>query len=59
MDIIIPFFEKYPIQGIKSSDFPDFKKVAEILKNKEHLTSEGFNKIIEIKVGMNKGFNIK
>jgi hypothetical protein len=29
------------------------------LKNKEHLTSEGFNKIIEIKVGMNKGFNIK
>lgn len=51
---IIAFFEKYPIQGKKSLDFADFKKVAEILKNKEHLTSEGFNKILEIKSGMNK-----
>jgi len=52
--VIITFFEKYPIQGKKSLDFADFKKVAEILKNKEHLTSEGFNKILEIKSGMNK-----
>jgi hypothetical protein len=54
MDIIIPFFEKYPIQGEKSLDFSDFKKVGEMLKNKEHLTSEGFNKILKIKAGMNE-----
>lgn len=55
MDIIIPFFETYPIQGTKSLDFADFKKVAEILKKKEHLTLEGFNRILEIKAGMNRG----
>ena len=27
-DIIIPFFENYPILGQKSLDFADFKKVA-------------------------------
>jgi len=54
LDIIIPFFEAYPIQGKKSFDFSDFKKVAELIKNKEHLTPEGFNKILEIKAGMNK-----
>jgi hypothetical protein len=36
---IIPFFNKYPILGIKSLDFADFKKVADLIKNKEHLTA--------------------
>jgi hypothetical protein len=54
IDIIIPFFEKYPIQGKKSLDFYDFKKVSNMLNNKEHLTSEGFNKILEIKANMNE-----
>jgi len=34
-NIIIPFFEKYPISGIKSLDFADFKKVYEMLKKKK------------------------
>jgi hypothetical protein len=51
---IINLFDKYPIQGTKILDFADFKKVSDILKNKEHLTPEGFNKILEIKAGMNK-----
>jgi LAGLIDADG endonuclease len=25
---IIPFFDKYPIQGVKALDFADFKRVA-------------------------------
>jgi hypothetical protein len=54
LDIIIPFFEKYPIEGIKALDFSDFKQVADLLKNKEHLILEGFNKILEIKAGMNR-----
>jgi LAGLIDADG endonuclease len=53
-DIIIPFFNKYLIQGQKSLDFFDFVKVVNMLKNKEHLTLEGFNKILKIKASMNE-----
>ena len=55
--IIIPFFNKYPIVGIKSLDFLDFKKVSsaprEIILKKEHLTNEGLISIKNIKKGMN------
>jgi hypothetical protein len=50
---IIPFFDQYPILGIKSLDFSDFKKVAELMKNKEHLTESGFSEIIKIVQQMN------
>jgi|SRR5690606_22319935 len=52
---IIPFFNKYPILGIKSKDFIDFKKVVELMSNKEHLTLDGLEEIRKIKSGMNKG----
>jgi len=32
----------------------DFRKAADIIKNKEHLNSEGFNEILKIKSGMNQ-----
>lgn len=54
MEVIIPFFEKYLIQGVKSLDFADFKKVAIMIGAKEHLTIEGLNRILEIKLNMNK-----
>jgi len=53
VNTVIPFFEKYPILGAKSLDFADFKKVAEIVKNKEHLTSSGFEQIKRINSTMN------
>jgi hypothetical protein len=53
--IVIPFFDLFPIVGVKAQDFEDFKKVAELMKNGAHLSSEGLNKIIEIKSGMNRG----
>jgi hypothetical protein len=54
VDIIIPFFNKHPIMGVKSLDFKDFKKVCNIIQTKEHLTSlDIFNQVIEIKNGMN------
>lgn len=52
---IIPFFKKYPIVGSKSKDYSDFKKVALLMKNGEHLTAEGLENIRKIKAGMNKG----
>jgi hypothetical protein len=54
IEVIIPFFDKYPVQGLKSFDFADFKKVAMMIVAKEHLTIKGLNRILEIKLNMNK-----
>jgi hypothetical protein len=35
--------------------FIDFCKIAELLKNKAHLTEQGLDLILKIKNGMNKG----
>jgi hypothetical protein len=40
---------------VKALDFADFCEVAELIKNKVHLTSEGLKKIHIIKAGMNRG----
>jgi hypothetical protein len=50
---IIPFFEKYTLQGNKLKDFRDFKKAVE-LKCNYTLTPEIFTEIVQIKQGMNK-----
>ena len=52
---ILPFFTKYPILGVKSQDFKDWAKVAEMMKTKGHLTKEGLDLIRQIRAGMNKG----
>jgi hypothetical protein len=54
---IIPFFDKYNIVGVKLQDYLDLnlKKVAELIKPKDHLTTLGLEKIKEIKECMNKG----
>ena len=54
-DKVLPFFEKYRLQGAKSKDFSDFCKIAELMKNKVHLTHEGLEEIRKIKSGMNTG----
>lgn len=54
-DKIVPFFVKYPIEGIKHSDFQGFCKVANMIKEKRHLIIEGRDIIIKIKQGMNTG----
>jgi hypothetical protein len=56
---ILPFFDKYPILGVKAQDFKDWAKIAEMIQTKVHLTKEGFDKIRTIKVGMNKGRYLK
>lgn len=52
---IIPFFKKYIIFGVKSDNFKDWCKAAEIIKAKQHTTEEGLNQIISLKSGINKG----
>ena len=56
---ILPFFQKYPILGVKAQDLEDWKKVAEMIKSKEHLTNEGFEQIRQIQAIMNKGRYLK
>jgi hypothetical protein len=51
---IIPFFKKYPLQSVKSFDYENFCKVAEIMKVKGHLTAEGLEQTRKIKSVMNK-----
>jgi hypothetical protein len=52
---VIPFFDKYPIVGLKSLDFKDFCRVVELMKQKKHLTQSGLEQIRKIKEGMNTG----
>ena len=52
-NIIIPFFDKYPVLGIKSLDFSDFKEVAHLIENREHLAEQGFTKIKSLVDRMN------
>lgn len=54
-EIIIPFFIKNPILGVKSLDFNDWCLVSDIVNKKEHKLEEGALKIIEIQGGMNRG----
>jgi len=52
---ILPFFIKYPILGVKAQDFSDWAKAVEIICSKAHTTKAGYDQILQIKAGMNKG----
>ena len=54
-DKIIPFFDKYPVQGVKFYDFSALKSVMLLRENNNALTKEALAKIQLIKSGMNKG----
>lgn len=54
-NIILPFFIKYPVLGVKALDFNDLCQGAKILQNKAHLTPEGLAQLKALKSGMNKG----
>ena len=48
-EVLLPFFEKYPLQGPKKKDYLVFKQVAEMMKKREHLTEVGLKKIRKLK----------
>lgn len=53
-ETILPFFEKYPVIGIKQLDYLDWCKVAKLMSEGHHLTSEGITLIRFIKEKMNR-----
>lgn len=55
LETILNHFDQYPLISKKRADFLLFKEALKLIKNKEHLTIEGFNKIISIRGSMNKG----
>ncbi|RPB17908.1 homing endonuclease, partial [Terfezia boudieri ATCC MYA-4762] len=55
VNVIIPFFEKYPLISKKRADFDLFKRVVELVNNKEHMTQAGLQEIINIKASLNNG----
>lgn len=56
---LIPFFDKYPIKGVKFKDYLDFVKVAELVKCKAHLNKSGLDQIRDIKMNMNRNRDVK
>lgn len=50
---IIPFFEKHQLKTRKRVDFAKFRKVILLMKEGEHLKSDGLEKIRQIKTSMN------
>lgn len=48
INIIIPYFDKYPLE-LKKADFLWWKEVAIIIQNKEHLTPQGLAKILKLR----------
>lgn len=54
---LILYLEKYLLLTQKTADLLLFKKAVELVNNKAHLTSEGLEKIINIKASMNLGLS--
>ncbi len=59
LEIIIPLFKQYPILGVKSQDFSDWCKVADLIKQKAHLTKEGLDQIKKIQSNINRSRGIE
>ncbi len=55
VNVIIPYFEKYPLITQKLADYLLFRDVVNLMINKEHLTKKGLNKIVSIKAVINLG----
>jgi NADH-ubiquinone oxidoreductase chain 4 len=55
--IIVDHFSKYPLLSFKSADFNLFKSAYILISKKQHISEEGFNKLLSIKAAINKGFS--
>ena len=51
-DAVLPFFERYPPR-IKRQDFEHFAEIVRSMRRKEHLTPNGFERLVRLAYGMN------
>lgn len=52
---IIPFFDKNPLKSQKFKNYLLFRQIGLMVKNNEHKSNEGFEKIGQLKSRMNNG----
>ena len=53
---VIPFFNRFIfLSANKKKNFLIFSEIVKIMANKEHLTKEGFLKIVQLRESLNKG----
>ncbi len=50
---VIPFFERYPLI-VKEESFDKFKQIVRAMEKKEHLTLDGFKRLVDIAYSMNQ-----
>ena len=55
INVIIPHFDKYPLQSAKSIDYLLWKQCIQLIAVKAHLTDTGFKEIMSIKSAINLG----
>ncbi len=55
LQVIIDHFEKYPLISAKYPDYLLFKQCYNLIRQKEHLTQAGLEKILALKYNLNKG----
>ena len=53
LNVIIPFFQKYPLQTVKRKDFELFVKCMKLIEKNKHLTKAGAIKIAQLSEKMN------
>ena len=49
---VVPFFERYPLV-VKADDFRSFTAIVRSMRRKEHLTRDGFERLLRLAYGMN------
>ena len=56
-EIVIPFFEEFPLKTYKQNDFILFKQILEMMSEKQHLQLGGWNRILELASQTNRKKN--
>jgi hypothetical protein len=54
LGVIIPHFDRYPLITQKKIDFFFFKQIVAIISDKKHLTLEGLEEIVSLRMAMTK-----
>ena len=57
LEHILPHFDKYPLISQKRADYILFKRIVELMLNKEHLKKEGLQEIVNIRASLNLGLS--
>lgn len=58
IEVIIPHFSNFPLISCKYSDYFYWKEVVYLIANKEHLSTNGFDKILNLYHSINRGASL-